>query len=405
MKSFILGVGACSALANQFAINPECNANAGSAACDSACTADQTDCIIACNQDATCISGCSRDFVECQNSKCPCYGECYDGCPCSYETSYCTDYPESGEDIEVLVFQPSKKDASNPQQVRFSWPVVSKGGELGKHAVRDAVIKIPASMNEERRGMCHFTLNGEMYIVGGGNTDHPSNIPFRKRNYRVDKTEVVQLPDIPFEMQSGRCINYDGESVMFTAAWNKGYDTYIWKGVQGEYEQVGRPTYDHYVGDVVVFNDENGESGVMIIAGEFEYYGTTEFYNPRTKSWTYKNRVKEHEWLYGFTTININGVAYMFGGKEFSKEFRRDIWMMAEPFKWEMHPQKLVEDRLYHRTIQTGRHVLHFGGYGDDKQEAWELQADGNFEMTTANYVTKEWKYYPYIFNVGPNDF
>ena len=60
----------------------------------------------------------------------------------------------------------------------------------------------------------------------------------------------------------------------------------------------------------------------MIIAGEFEYYGTTEFYNPRTKSWTYKNRVKEHEWLYGFTTININGVAYMFGGKEFSKEFR-----------------------------------------------------------------------------------
>ena len=64
----------------------------------------------------------------------------------------------------------------------------------------------------------------------------------------------------------------------------KGYDTYIWKGVEGEYEKVGRPTYDHYVGDVVVFNDENGESGVMLIAGEFEYYGTTEFYNPRTKA-------------------------------------------------------------------------------------------------------------------------
>ena len=58
----------------------------------------------------------------------------------------------------------------------------------------------------------------------------------------------------------------------------KEYDTYIWKGVEGEYEKVGRPSYDHYVGDVVVFNDENGESGVMLIAGEFEYYGTTEFY-------------------------------------------------------------------------------------------------------------------------------
>ena len=64
---------------------------------------------------------------------------------------------------------------------------------------------------------------------------------------------------------------------------HKGYDTYIWKGVEGEYEQVGRPAYDHYTGDVVVFKDENGESGVMLIAGQFEYYGTTEFFNPSTK--------------------------------------------------------------------------------------------------------------------------
>ena len=72
----------------------------------------------------------------------------------------------------------------------------------------------------------------------------------------------------------------------------------------------------------------------MLIAGEFEYYGTTEFYNPRTKSWTYKNRVKEHEWFYGFTTININGVAYIFGGKEFSLPFR----FVPKP-----HPKALPE--------------------------------------------------------------
>ena len=83
----------------------------------------------------------------------------------------------------------------------------------------------------------------------------------------------------------------------------------------------------------------------MIIAGEFEYYGTTEFYNPRTKSWTYKNRVKEHEWLYGFTTININGVAYMFGGKEFSKEFRLKV-------------QKQLELKL--ETTRNGFHPVKF---------------------------------------------
>ena len=131
------------------------------------------------------------------------------------------DYPESGEDIEVLVFQPSKRNPSNPKQIRFSWPVVGKGGELGQHTVRNAVINIPDSMNEERRGMCHFTLNGEMYIVGGGYSSSSDNIPYRFRNYRIGKTEIEQLSDLTFEMQSGRCINYDGESVLFTASWNK----------------------------------------------------------------------------------------------------------------------------------------------------------------------------------------
>ena len=42
--------------------------------------------------------------------------------------------------------------------------------------------------------------------------------------------------------------------------------------------------------------------------------------------------------------------------------FRRDIWMMKQMPYWEMHEQKMVADRLYHRSIQTGRHVLHFGG-------------------------------------------
>ena len=76
-------------------------------------------------------------------------------------------------------------------------------------------------MNEERRGMCHFTLNGEMYIVGGGYSNTSDNIPYRFRNYRIGKTEIEQLSDLTFEMQSGRCINYDGESVLFTASWNK----------------------------------------------------------------------------------------------------------------------------------------------------------------------------------------
>ena len=89
-------------------INPSCSSSAGKLAkflnssisskiqsrilaaewCNSDCQNSQLQCIVDCANDTACVSTCNRDFLTCQ-SDCPCYDNCYDGCPCESETQYC----------------------------------------------------------------------------------------------------------------------------------------------------------------------------------------------------------------------------------------------------------------------------------------------------------------------------
>ena len=59
-------------------------------------------------------------------------------------------------------------------------------------------------------------------------------------------------------MQQGRCANYDGDHVMFTASYNKGYDTYIWNG--DTFSRQAEPEYDHYDGGLIGY-EIDGKKG------------------------------------------------------------------------------------------------------------------------------------------------
>ena len=61
---------------------------AGSENCVAAKERELTDCIFYCKLDTTCISECNRDHIT-KLEKCPCYDQCYNGCPCEYESEYC----------------------------------------------------------------------------------------------------------------------------------------------------------------------------------------------------------------------------------------------------------------------------------------------------------------------------
>ena len=64
--------------------------NSAAQKCENDCQDLNLNCIVACGGDAGCISECTRDFTYCLD-RCPCYQNCYSGCPCSYETEYCRD--------------------------------------------------------------------------------------------------------------------------------------------------------------------------------------------------------------------------------------------------------------------------------------------------------------------------
>ena len=54
--------------------------------------------------------------------------------------------------------------------------------------------------------------------------------------------------------------------------------------------------------------------GVILVTGQFEYFGTTEWWDPEYRDWSMVSfNQREHGWLYGFTTISISGTPYFFG--------------------------------------------------------------------------------------------
>jgi hypothetical protein len=210
-------------------------------------------------------------------------------------------------------------------------------------------------------------------------------------------------------MQQGRCTNYDGDHVMFTASYNKGYDTYIWNGsghtIGNGFSRTAEPDFDHYDGGLMGY-EIDGKKGVILVAGQFEYFGTTEWWDPEWQEWSMVSRNNAHNWLYGFTTISISGTPYFFGGKIFAEEFVTDVWMMGRNWQWTMHPQKLLNTRLFHMSILTKGHVIHFGGFDMDHPEAWEILDDGNFKITElTDYTSPNWRHFPMMMEVSPDDF
>ena len=58
-----------------------------------------------------------REYVKCENN-CPCYDNCFDGCPCSYETEYC-DIPDECKVDEKNTAEFGKCDQFNRSQFLY----------------------------------------------------------------------------------------------------------------------------------------------------------------------------------------------------------------------------------------------------------------------------------------------
>lgn len=87
MKNFYLGFVVVLAATNENCTDTELEAR-----CVADCEEAFTECIIDCGEnDPVCVSECSRQSVQCM-TLCPCHDNCFDGCPCSFQSQYCSQY-------------------------------------------------------------------------------------------------------------------------------------------------------------------------------------------------------------------------------------------------------------------------------------------------------------------------
>ena len=68
--------------------NPKCPTTDPSTRCYTEMEAEYFECFGGCHFDKVCEKICETEAHQKVN-QCPCYGDCYDGCPCSYASPYC----------------------------------------------------------------------------------------------------------------------------------------------------------------------------------------------------------------------------------------------------------------------------------------------------------------------------
>lgn len=292
----------------------------------------------------------------------------------------------------------SLKEGETNDQITFKWPI-NLDGSMGSPEIEKYPMTVPETFSD-RKGTCHFELKGEMYIVGGYDpSQNGSRDWLHYRQYKVVGNEITQLPDLNFGFKGGRCLNYDGENVLFIGDFNNDRDTWNFDG-EKYVKLPTKSTYQHYGGGLARYT-HNGEAGVVLTAGEFEYYGTTEFYTRKSNEWKYQNLTEGHGWLYGFTMATFDNQVYLFGGKIYFGNFSRDVWKMNDKFGFAKIPETMKSlERHDFSSFQENNRIVHFGGWDNQYAECWSMRPDGSWDIVVSDESWYNWTKYPMLFGI-----
>ena len=68
------------------------------------------------------------------------------------------------------------------------------------------LIATPDSLDNDRKYMCSFTIQGRSYMIGGEKNSVAGDNRFR--NYEIKQGRVVELDALQFPFNEGRCVVY-----------------------------------------------------------------------------------------------------------------------------------------------------------------------------------------------------
>ena len=160
--------------------------------------------------------------------------------------------------------------------------------------------------------------------------------------------------------------------MLLVGDYDDAFETWLFDGTS--YSHITRTNADHSGGGAAQYLHSNGERGVVLTAGQFNYEGMTEWYSPTSNTWTRMNRTEGHAWLYGFTMATVKNTVFLFGGKELWAAHRQDVYQMRITFDYDILPERMQSiSRHQFTTIQQQNRILHFGGDRDQFAECWTL--------------------------------
>ena len=176
----------------------------------------------------------------------------------------------------MLVFGPHHKPALGPQldpltpQIKLTWYL---GKEAFDNITPVTALSSPPAFDKDRRQMCSFTFNGEMFLIGGGNNLY----------LKVLENQIQELDQLSFSFINGRCVNINDDFVMACAGDRT--ERACWKFDKLSYTKVTSTREGHSQGAMSVFKSRSGEDTAVIFAGRNNQQGSGEVFGERTGIW------------------------------------------------------------------------------------------------------------------------
>ena len=128
----------------------------------------------------------------------------------------------------------------------------------------------------------------------------------------------------------------------------------------------------HNLGGIAVYN-----STAILISGYNNTNGSTELYEPTTKSWKRVSTYSPKFVLYwSFQAVTLHNITYTFGGIHCKQPivndvctfpvFQRPIHYMehnALNFEWKIFPQRMLHQRLFASSLVLNNSIIILGGW------------------------------------------
>ena len=200
-------------------------------------------------------------------------------------------------DITLFVQSPASSDANHNNSPRFgltSQFSVSDTGLRENYLIEDVVPNALAEIDY----MCGYRVKNRFFLAGS------KKYELSAQRWELTTTGWTRRPNLPFDFDEGRCIEFDEDRALLCSAYLKGKKCALVDHTDWGYTNIADTQHDHYGGELVNYNGTK-----MIISSTQSRW--VELLNKDNLTWRPINEVPAK--FKRFSAVNLNTFVYIFG--------------------------------------------------------------------------------------------